>query len=87
MYLILFKQIHPIYRFNYDDVNLQLFAKVQWHFLEHEVIIALNVISSIIIGYKSKIVDDVDIYLNNAYGVMHVAIDKNSCKVEVSRSL
>jgi hypothetical protein len=55
--------------------------------LEHEVIIALNVISSIIIGYKSKIVDDVDIYLNNAYGVMHVAIDKNSCKVEVSRSL
>jgi hypothetical protein len=38
-------------------------------------------------GYKSKIVDDVDIHLNNAYGVMHVAIDKSSCKGEVSRSL
>ncbi len=43
--------------------------------------------SSIIMGYKSKIVDDVDIHLNNAYGVMHVAIDKSSCKGEVSRSL
>lgn len=84
MYLTLFKQIHPIYQANYDYVSFQFFAKVHFGAWCYD---SPQCDSSIIMGYKSKIVDDVDILLNNANGVMDVAIDKNSCKGEVSRSL